>query len=186
MTVSGSYDDRRADHALSGKAEITDFRMTNAPALARLLQAMTLYGLVQLVQGPGLGFSRLEAPFRLADEVLELSDARAFNASLGMTAKGRIDLARNRCDVQGTIVPAYFFNSLLGGIPILGQIFSPEKGGGLFAATYAVHGDCDDPSVGVNPLAALTPGFLRGLFGIFDGAGTAPGTPAPNRGDERR
>ncbi len=185
MTLSGSYDDRRADHPLSGSAEIAEFRMANAPGLARLLQAMTLYGLVQMIQGPGLAFTRMEAPFRLADDVLELADARAFNASLGMTAKGRIDLARHRCDVQGTIVPAYFFNSLLGGIPILGQLFSPEKGGGLFAATYTLRGACDDPAVTVNPLAALTPGFLRGLFGIFDGAAT-PGAPVPNRGDDRR
>jgi hypothetical protein len=27
----------------------------------------------------------------------------------------------------------------------------------------------DDPQVSVNPLAALTPGFLRGLFGIGQG-----------------
>jgi len=179
MTLSGTYDDRRADHALSGNAEIAEFRMIQAPALAKLLQAMTLYGLVQMVQGPGLSFTRLEAPFRLAEDTLELSDARAFNASLGMTAKGKIDLAGHRCDVQGTIVPAYFFNSLLGAIPLLGQLFSPERGGGLFAATYSVRGDCNDPAVSVNPLAALTPGFLRGLFGIFDGDPRPPGGAPP-------
>ena len=53
-------------HPLQGTAEIDDFRMRNAPALAKLLQAMTLYGLVEALQGPGLGFNRLVAPFRLA------------------------------------------------------------------------------------------------------------------------
>jgi hypothetical protein len=127
-----------------------------------------------------MGFSQLVAPFRLSDDVLELDDARAYSPSLGMTAKGKIDLAGDACDVQGTIVPAYFFNSLLGGIPLLGRLFSPERGGGLFAATYALSGSCDDPAVSVNPLAALTPGFLRGLFGIFQGdAGDAAKTPPP-------
>jgi hypothetical protein len=28
-------------------------------------------------------------------------------------------------------------------------------------------GKLDDPEVVVNPLSALTPGFLRGVFGIF-------------------
>jgi hypothetical protein len=69
--------------------------------------------------------------------------------------------------MQGTIVPAYFFNSLLGNIPLVGKLFSPERGGGVFAASYAVRGRLDDPDVSVNPLAALTPGFLRGLFGLF-------------------
>ena len=71
-------------------------------------------------------------------------------------------------DIEGTIVPAYMFNALLGNIPILGRLFSPEQGGGLFAATYKVQGPLADPAVTVNPLAALTPGFLRGLFGIFE------------------
>ena len=81
--------------------------------------------------------------------------------------------------MEGTIVPAYVFNSLLGRIPILGRLFSPEQGGGLFAATYRMRGPLADPSVSVNPLAALTPGFLRGIFGIgqseADGAGPAQG-----------
>jgi hypothetical protein len=37
----------------------------------------------------------------------------------------------------------------------------------VFAASYALRGPLDDPAVSVNPLTALTPGFLRGLFGIF-------------------
>jgi hypothetical protein len=168
MTITGAFDDKRPDHPLSGTAEIQDFRIRHAPILAKLLQAMTLYGLVELAQGPGLGFTRLVAPFRLAGDTLSLSDARAFSASLGMTAKGDIDLGRQTADVNGTIVPAYFFNSLLGRIPFVGKLFSPERGGGLFAATYAVRGALDNPDVGINPLAALTPGFLRGVFGVFD------------------
>jgi hypothetical protein len=176
LKVAGRYDDARADHALRGTATLTDFRMVKAPALAKLLQAMTLYGVMEMLQGPGLAFNRLEAPFTLADDVLSLEDARAFNSSLGMTAKGRIDLATRRCDVQGTIVPAYILNTLLGSIPFVGRLFSPEQGGGLFAATYTLTGDCGDPRVAVNPLAALTPGFLRGLFGVFD-APAQPGAP---------
>jgi len=30
-----------------------------------------------------------------------------------------------------------------------------------------VRGRLDDPEVSINPLTALTPGFLRGLFGLF-------------------
>ena len=100
----------------------------------------------------------------------DLRDARAFSSSLGMTAKGRLDLARNTVDMEGTIVPAYFFNSLLWHIPLLGKLFSPEKGGGVFAATYTLRGGLDNPRVAVNPLAALTPGFLRGVFGLFEGS----------------
>jgi len=173
LALSGSYNDAAPGHPLTGRAEIADFRVRRAPALAKLLEAMTLYGVVDIVRGPGLGFSQLVMPFTLADDRLDLHDARAFSPSLGMTAKGRVDLARQTFDLQGTIVPAYFFNSLLGDLPIVGRLFSPERGGGLFAATYTLRGPMQNPDVSVNPLAALTPGFLRGLFGLFD-RGTTP------------
>ena len=164
LTITGTFDDRADGHPLSGSAQIEDFRIRNAPALARVLQAMTLYGLVNAVGGSGLGFTKLIAPFRLSRSVLDLSEARAFNASIGLTAEGRIDLAADQAELEGTVVPAYFFNSLLGHIPLLGKLFSPQTGGGLFAANYSVRGPLSDPKVSVNPLSALTPGFLRGLF----------------------
>jgi hypothetical protein len=167
LSAQASYDDARPDRPLSGSADLEDFRVRGATGLARLLQAMTLYGLVEVMQGPGLGFTKLVAPFQLTDDAIELADARAFSSSLGLTAKGRIDFAAQQMDMQGTIVPAYFFNSLPGKIPLIGKLFSPERGGGLFAASYTVRGPLEDPAVSVNPLTALTPGFLRGLFGMF-------------------
>jgi hypothetical protein len=186
LTASGMYNDTTDAHTLRGSAELLDFRIRNAPSIGRILQGMSLYGLVQLAQGPGLGFTRMVVPFRLSQEVLTLEDARAYSASLGITAKGSIDLARSTANMEGTVVPAYFFNSLLGRVPLLGRLFAPEQGGGVFAATYSVKGPLDDPTVSVNPLAALTPGFLRGFFDIFDGPSApasreqAPKAPAPS------
>jgi hypothetical protein len=167
LKVSGSYDDASPGHALHGTAELTQFRIAQAAGLGKLLQAMTLYGLVDVLRGPGLAFTDMVAPFTLSDGVLELADARAFSASLGLTVRGRIDIDNDSLDLQGTIVPAYFFNSLLGNVPLVGRLFSPERGGGVFAASYSLRGKLDDPDVTVNPLSALTPGFLRGVFGIF-------------------
>ncbi len=167
LTLNGTFDDTNAAHALTGTAEITDFRVRGAPALGKLLQAMTLYGLVDVVRGPGLGFARLTAPFVLTDDDIELREARAFSTSLGMTAKGHLDMHAETVDLEGTIVPAYFFNSLLGKIPFVGGLFRTEEGSGLFAASYTIKGSLNDPSVFVNPLSMLTPGFLRGVFGIF-------------------
>jgi hypothetical protein len=167
LVLTGSYDDANPWHPLEGSAEIDDFRLRGAPWLAKLLQAMTLYGVVDVLKGPGVGFAKLVAPFRLDQDGLLLNDARAFSPSLGITAKGRLDVDTETVDMQGTIVPAYFFNSLLGNIPLVGKLFSPERGGGVFAARYAMKGPLDDPAVSVNPLSALTPGFLRDVFGIF-------------------
>ena len=125
LSVQAQYDDAQPDRPLVGTANIEQFRIRDAPAFGKLLQAMTLYGLVEVVQGPGLGFTRLVAPFRLTDSALELTDARAFSQSLGLTAKGRLDLDAQTIDLQGTIVPAYFFNTLLGQHPAGGQAVQP-------------------------------------------------------------
>jgi AsmA-like C-terminal region/Protein of unknown function len=167
LAIDGRFDDTRPTHPLNGSAEISHFTITNAPAYAKLLQAMSLYGLVSALRGPGLVVDHLIAPFGLEGDVLTLNNARAYDASLGVTAQGQINLAQQAADIRGTIVPAYIVNAALGNIPLIGRLFSPEKGGGVFAATFALRGPLNNPSVSVNPLAALTPGFLRGLFGMF-------------------
>jgi hypothetical protein len=167
LSLNASYNDMLPGSPLSGMATLTEFDLRSAPAIGRLLQAMTLYGLSDVLRGPGLHFARLIAPFTWQHRVLHLSNARAFSNSLGLTAQGDIDLHLRTADITGTVVPAYFFNQLLGDIPLVGRIFSPEKGGGVFAARYSVRGKLADPKVGVNPLSALTPGFLREVFGLL-------------------
>jgi hypothetical protein len=170
MSLVGTFDDRVTGHPLRGRLDVDRFRVHSAPIIGKILQGMTLYGLVDALSGPGLNFDRLVMPFRYIDETIELGEARAFSSSLGVTAKGAIDLNRQAMNIQGTVVPAYFFNSLVGRLPLVGRIFSPERGGGVFAMNYTVRGPFDTPSVGVNPLSALTPGFLRGVFSVFDQA----------------
>jgi hypothetical protein len=167
LHLDGIFADTLPGDPLTGSATLENFNLQQAPAIGRLLQAMTLYGLADVLSGPGLHFSKLIAPFRWQRRVLTLKSARAFSPSLGLTAEGDIDLANRMANVNGTVVPAYFFNQLLGDLPLVGRIFSPEKGGGVFAARYWVTGKLSDPKVGVNPLSALTPGFLRGVFGLL-------------------
>jgi hypothetical protein len=167
LALTGQYTEARPGAPLTGTAELENFVVRDAPALGKLLQAMTLFGLLEAMQGGnGLVFSRAVVPFTLEPDVLRVNEARAFSASLGLTARGRLLRERSILDMEGTIVPAYVFNTLLGNLPLVGRLFSPETGGGVFAATFRVQGPPEDPSIAVNPLAALTPGFLRGLFDL--------------------
>jgi len=149
-----------------GITKITNFRLLNAPALGKILQALTVLGIPEAASGPGLLFNRMVVPFSIDDPIMTLKEARAYSASLGFTASGTIDLDVGAYDIHGTVVPAYALNALPGKIPLIGRLFSPEKGGGLFAMRYTMKGPFSDPKVTVNPLSALTPGFLRGIFGI--------------------
>ena len=43
--------------------EIDDFKVVKAPTLARLISALSLGGLADLLNGEGLGFSKLQADY---------------------------------------------------------------------------------------------------------------------------
>lgn len=169
LEVDAAYDDNQESQPLSGIIRIGDYQIVNAPVLARLLTVAALTGIADVLNGDGISFSNLDAPFTLTDGLLTIRDSRAYGPALGITSKGEIDLERGRMALEGTVVPAYALNSVLGKIPVLGWLITGgEKGGGLVAFNYSMKGPSEDPSVTVNPLSALTPGFLRNLFNIFD------------------
>lgn len=168
VAMEAMYDDTRPGSPLSGTIAVNTFHVRDAPGIGKLLQALTVYGIGEAMSGPGLLFSQLTAPFRWEGGVLTLREARASSASLGLTTEGRIDTGAKALDLKGTVVPAYMVNSALGRLPVIGRLFSPERGGGLVAVNYTYRGAIANPSVSVNPLSALTPGFLRGLFKVFE------------------
>lgn len=176
ITVTGEARASDPRRAVRGKAEISQFRVVRAPALARLLTIATLTGFVDLLTGEGLLFNRFTSDFTKTDGRLDVPLARAYGPSLGLTATGHIDFDSNNVDLEGTIAPAYVVNSILGNIPVIGNLLQGGQGEAMFAATYKARGSLDQPEISVNPLSALAPGFLRGLFDVFDGKGGG-GTP---------
>jgi hypothetical protein len=185
LEIRGLFEDRKPGRPLQGTALIQDYSVTNAPTLARLLTIAALTGILDLLRGEGVSFSSLEAPFTLKDGLLELKDARAFGPALGITANGQLDLDHEKIAVEGTIVPAYAINSLIGDIPLIGRLLTGDKGSGVFAATYTARGALEEPDVSVNPLATLAPGFLRKFFQIFTPDSTKA-RPEAGAGDSSR
>ena len=147
LAIEGQYDDRHPDPPLSGTFDLSNFAVHDAVAIGKLLQAITVYGIADAMRGQGVQFSRLIMPFRFSSDVLDIGEARAFSSSLGLTAHGRVDLGRKAVNVRGTVVPMYAVNSALGRIPLIGRLFSPERGGGLVAVDYSVTGALADPNV---------------------------------------
>jgi len=100
---------------------------------------------------------------------------------MGITVAGTVDTTNTNIALKGVVVPAYAINSLLGKIPLLGELAGGD-GEGLIAFNYRVDGLYDNPNVSVNPLSGLTPGFLRGIFDVFDAKEKKP-APTPPPGD---
>ena len=178
LTIDGEAKEPGLSQPLPIQVEVKDYRVVRGTVMAKILQQAKLEDINKLLAREGIPFARFTGKMVLKDTGIEIVKARAYGAALGITAAGNIDVDNGRLDLQGTIVPAYVVSQIVGEIPLLGRILTGGEGEGLFAATYRATGPLDNPDVSVNPLAALAPGFLRGIFNIFQGSG---GT---NQGDE--
>jgi len=170
LTISGQR--KTWSEPLQGSFTLSKFKLSRAPALARLLQVASLTGIFDALQG-GLDFTSFDGTFGYKDGILRLDRSRAYGSSIGITTEGSLDLEEDIADLKGTLVPAYTVNRVLGQIPILGPILTGGKDEGVFAASYGVTGPLEDPVIAVNPLSALAPGFLRKLFDVIGGNGDA-------------
>lgn len=169
LLLTADIDNR--DGPAVGELRISDFTLINAPTLAKILSVASFTGVFNLLKGEGLPFDNLVIPFSKSPDALDFEDARFYGASLGLTFEGHVDLAGDVLDLNGTLVPAYTLNSIIGRVPLLGDILVGPKGGGVFAATFRVAGPLVGPTIVVNPLAAFAPGVLRRLFFFSTGTG---------------
>ncbi|MBT5110535.1 MAG: hypothetical protein HOM25_17790 [Rhodospirillaceae bacterium] len=149
---------------MKGRFRFGRFKAKEAPALARILQVLSLTGIFSALNQQGLDFETFEGEFDYFGGTLNFPRARAFGSDLGITIKGHVFLHNETVDMSGTVVPSYTVNQVIGNIPILGGLLTGGKDEGLFAANYKMSGSLEDPKVDVNPLSILAPGILRRLF----------------------
>ncbi len=139
-----------------GQFLIEDIRLKDAPAMAELLDAVSVVGLLDQLGGPGIRFETIDGQFRLDRRQIRLRSAAAVGPSMGISADGLYDLRNARMDFRGVVSPVYFLNGI--------GSFLTRRGEGLFGFNYRMAGPAANPEVGVNPLSILTPGAFRQIF----------------------
>jgi hypothetical protein len=140
----------------NGKATFERLRVQGAPALAELLSAISVVGLLEQMNGSGLAFNNGEVTFVMTPAGVEITQGSAVGASLGISFAGLYLSGSGRIDLQGVISPIYLVNGV-------GQILT-RRGEGLFGFNYRLTGTAEAPNVSVNPLSVLTPGMFREIF----------------------
>jgi hypothetical protein len=163
-----------------GLADLRDFRLLDQPFLARLFAAGSLIGFGNLLQNNGIEVDKLKFAFSAKNGVIAIHDARATGPAIGVSAEGYIDRPKNLIAVKGTLVPLYGVNSVLGIIPLVGDLLVSKPGEGIIGLTYEVSGDADEPKIAINPLSLITPGIFRRIFeGKMPDAAAAPSNNPP-------
>ncbi|WP_299614253.1 DUF3971 domain-containing protein [uncultured Tateyamaria sp.] len=162
--------------SFDGTLNVEETRVQDAPAIAALLNALSVVGLLEQMGGSGIHFQEVEASFRLTPSTMTLTQASATGPSMGLSMDGVYDVAGGRLDMQGVISPLFLINGI-------GSIFT-RRGEGLIGFNYRLRGPVANPRVQVNPLSALTPGMFREIFRApapdvpqVDGEGPAPAVP---------
>ena len=159
----------------TGVIQMDDFTVVDQPFLARLFSIGTLDGPLRLLQGQGIEFSRLESAFVANGPVWSFQNGRASGPAMGLSFQGVVDRDKDTLNLNGSMAPVFGLNSMLGALPIVGNILTSKEGEGIFGLTYQVRGNLLEPNVAVNPLSMLTPGIFRRIFEF----GGPPRLPAP-------
>jgi hypothetical protein len=155
------------DAPMTGRLELRDFTIREAPRLLKILELISVANIASALNSEGLAFDTLFADFVMDAETIEIVDATARGASIGITVSGTVDRETDDLNLGGTVAVSDIFSRTIGQLPLIDLII----GDGLIGATFQMTGPAGDPSVGVNPLSVLTPGFLNR---VFAGPGAAP------------
>ncbi len=162
---------------------IRDTRIKDAPAMAAILNAISLVGLLDEMAGQGIYFTSIDSVMRITPTQVKILSGSAVGPSMGISFDGTVDLTRKFLNLQGAISPIYLVNAI-------GSVLT-KKGEGVIAFNYSLVGPVSAPQVSVNPLSGLAPLFLRNLMRkpaptVSDGPHAAPQVPPtdhPSLGD---
>lgn len=185
ISATGHAEDSGLIRTFVGQVDGGNYKIVGAPVLAKILSLASFSGIGSMLSGEGIPFSRLKGEFTATDGNIALRQVRAYGGALGVNASGTIDLNKSTLDLEGTLVPAYTLNSILGNIPVIGNLLLGGEGQGIFAANFHAVGPLDDPAISVNPLSALAPGVLRNLFLFDPSSPSSTPPPAKPQGNQR-
>ncbi len=154
--------------------KIVNTRIQDAPAMAALLNAISLVGLLDEMAGQGIFFSSIDSRMRITPTEVKVLSGSAVGPSMGLSFDGTIDTVAGILDLRGAISPVYLVNAI-------GSVFT-RKGEGIIGFNYTLKGPLADPRVSVNPLSGLAPLFLRNLMRapaptVTDGPNAQPQKP---------
>lgn len=140
-----------------GQLTIDSPRLRDAPAMAELLNLISVVGLLEQLGGEGINLGDVYARFVISPNQIRVTRGDAVGPSIGLSMDGAYDIRQRSFDMQGVISPLYIVNGFFGA-------FLAPRREGLFGFSYTLTGTPEQTRVSVNPLSILTPGIFREIF----------------------
>lgn len=142
------------DFSVRGEASLDSVAASGNDPSGRMPQAID----------SGVSFSRMRMEFTRSTGKLAVRDGVVWGPAVGATIEGQFDYVRDSVHMRGTFVPAYALNNMLARVPIVGLFLGGGQNEGVFGVTYEVVGSTGAPTLRVNPMSMVAPGFLRKIF----------------------
>ena len=145
----------------SSTLKVNDFKLSEAPALAKILSLADLKGLTDTLKGEGISFDTLSVMYKSSSTQLDINEIFMIGPSISILIDGYVEKKSGLISLRGTLVPAKTLNSVISKIPVVGDILIGDKvGEGVFGISFKVKGLPDNLKTTVNPVKTLTPRFI--------------------------
>lgn len=145
----------------SGTLWMDNFSIKRTPFLQRFFMTFLSFpGFMRLLTGDHLFFSDLKGHLVINRGVMDIERLK-MEGDTTLIMQGWVDLKRERVNIHGDLIPAYFLNRFLTNIPLVGPVVFGGKDDGLLATRFYVEGPFSDLKVKANPFQMLTPGLFK-------------------------
>ena len=147
---------------MESKVDITGFKVTKTPIMARLLSFASLTGLLNTLNGSGIYFDTMHIEYTKKEDHVDIGESFAKGEAIGVKLRGSIH--KGMIDVSGVLSTINVIDRAIQVIPFYGDILTGGVAGGVLGVNFSIKGDVKDPVIFVNPLSILTPGIMKKLF----------------------
>ena len=146
-----------------GIIEGMDFSLIDAPGIINSLSVLSFSGIESVITGEGVSFSRGKVKFYVKDNIFNFDPLLLSSESLGIKARGKLDLSSEFIDLRGSVAPIKIISQIISIVPAVGDLITGLKKDGLFAGQFKMIGDLKDPKTTLNTLS-FAPGIFREIF----------------------
>ena len=162
MTIKISFLDNSYEH-YNGIIKANFFNLIDTPGIINSLSVLSFSGIKSIISGEGVSFNDGEVKIYVKDKVFSFDPLFLSSQSLGIVARGKLDLSNNIIDMRGSVVPIKAISKILSVVPGIGELMTGLKKEGLIAGQFKMLGHLSNPKVTINTMS-FAPGILRDIF----------------------
>ena len=149
------------DNLSISELTINNFKLNNAPTLAKILTLADLKGLTDTLKGEGISFDTLSIKYNSNKSIINVEEIFMIGPSVSVLVDGYVEKKSGLVSLRGTLVPAKQLNNLISKIPVIGNILvGKDIGEGIFGLSFKIKGPPTDLKTSVNPVKTLAPRFI--------------------------